>query len=225
LSPLLESQASANYLAFSTARRKTYAELFDERLKSHRPSRRYTSGAQFEHESEDPETQLAALFPPDYRRAKMKSYALWGLINIFIAGYLLYYIIWFWNDWEFTSPDTDCVADLSWWIWVYEFFHLAHIIRKSIVIIIWKVARDPTIACTKVDLISIPLIVLPELCWYVYGNIYVWDRPLMTSCRLNHEFFYYTVLALIFYGYVFMFMFLVVLFAALAVCCYFRIHG
>jgi hypothetical protein len=55
-------------------------------------------------------------------------------------------------------------------------------VRKFVIIYIWKVAKDPTIAQTQVDLVSIPFLVIPELCWYIYGNTLIWNENIMNSC-------------------------------------------
>ena len=104
----------------------------------------------------------------------MVSYAKWGIINLVIAGYLMFFIVYFWDDWDYSDIDS-CVADLSWWVTIYFGLQIVHIVRKIICIIIWKKADDPTIACTKVDLIAIPCLYLPELCWYIYGNTLVYN--------------------------------------------------
>jgi len=76
-----------------------------------------------------------------------------------------------------------------------------------------------------VDLIAIPCLVLPELGWYIYGNTLVWDASIMGDCKQNEKLVYWTVGALVIYGYIFMLMFLIVALAAIAVYCYFRIYG
>lgn len=114
------------------------------------------------------------MFPPEYRTMKMVSALKWGLVNFFLTIYLLVFLIDFWNDWEWTDQNS-CIANLSWWIMIYFVIHVVHVIRKIIIIYIWKVAKDPTIACTKVDLISFPVLLLPELGWYIYGNILVFN--------------------------------------------------
>ena len=58
---------------------------------------------------------------------------------------------------------------------IYLIFQLMHLIRKLILIRIWGVAKDPTIAQTKVDLIAIVILVIPEIIWYIYGNTIVYS--------------------------------------------------
>lgn len=96
--------------------------------------------------------------------------------------------------------------------------------RKAVIIYIWKVANDPTIAQTKVDLVSIPFIVLPELCWYIYGNTLIWNERIMNSCKEDNPLFFWSVCVLLLYGYLFMLGFLLMVLAALALCCYFRMN-
>ncbi len=102
----------------------------------------------------------------------MRSYLNWGAINLCIAAYLLGFISYYWNNWEWT--DNTCIADLSWWVIIYLLIHLLHIARKVAIIIIWKKAQDPTIATVKVDLVAIPCLVIPEVIWYIYGNTIIY---------------------------------------------------
>lgn len=85
-------------------------------------------------------------------------------------------------------------------------------------------AIDPTIAQTKVDLVSIPCIVIPELCWYIYGNTLIWDERIMNTCKKENPFFFWSVCVLLLYGYFFMLGVLLMVLAALALCCYFRMN-
>ena len=96
--------------------------------------------------------------------------------------------------------------------------------RKAVIIYIWKVANDPTIAQTKVDLMSIPFLVLPELCWYIYGNTLIWNENTMNSCKQDNPLFFWSVVVLLAYGYLFMLGFFLMILAALALCCYFRMN-
>lgn len=96
--------------------------------------------------------------------------------------------------------------------------------RKIVIIFIWKVAKDPTIAQTQVDLVSIPFLVIPELCWYIYGNTLIWNENIMNICEREDPLFFWSVVVLLAYGYIFMLGFLLMILAALALCCYFRMN-
>jgi hypothetical protein len=111
------------------------------------------------------------------RKQKACSFFKWGLINFFLVIYLVIFIAIFWNDWTFN--DETCIADLSWWVLGYLGIQLVHIVRKISIIIIWNKANDPTIAQTKVDLISLPCLILPEIIWYIYGNTLVYQPHIM----------------------------------------------
>lgn len=150
----------------------------------------------------------------------MWSYGTWGLINISLFGYLMFFEVIFWHVWTYKTHN--CIANLSWWALIYMLIQLGHIIRKGIIIYIWKVAKDPTIACTKMDLLSLPLLVLPELCWYIYGNILMYNEDVMSHCKAEFPLFWSSILVLIIYGYLFMFGILLMILAALAIFCYFK---
>lgn len=51
----------------------------------------------------DPSKQLDEMFPPEYRKMKMWSNFKWGLINLILAGYLLFFLIYFWDDWDYSD--------------------------------------------------------------------------------------------------------------------------
>ena len=74
---------------------------------------------------------------------------------------------------------------------------------------------------TKVDLVCLALIHLPELVWYILGNIIIYSGD-MNECVTNDPYFYWSVFAIIVYGYVFMIGVLLTLLAALAIYCYFK---
>lgn len=150
----------------------------------------------------------------------MWSYATWGLINISLFGYLMFFEVVFWRFWSYR--DHNCISNLVWWALIYILIQLGHIVRKGIIIYIWKTAKDPTIACTKMDLISLPFLVLPELCWYIYGNILMYNEEVMLNCKELYPLFWSSILVLLIYGYLFMFGILLMILAALAIFCYFK---
>jgi hypothetical protein len=73
-----------------------------------------------------------------------------------------------------------------------------------------------------VDLIAILVLVLPEICWYIYGNTIVYSGE-MHSCEGEDDgrVFFISVMVLIVYGYIYMTVFLFVfVFASFAYCYY-----
>jgi hypothetical protein len=66
---------------------------------------------------------------------------------------------------------------------------------------------------------------LPELMWYIYGNTLIYNEEVMTGCRKNEAYFFWSVVVLLLYGYLFMLGFLLMILAALALCCYFRMNS
>lgn len=157
----------------------TYSQFFEEQMKMPRLSRRFTTDVV--KEERDPSEFLRELFPWQLRKEKMVSYAKWSLINLIMLGYLLFFLVIFWNKWSFKKREKSCIAQLSIWTEVYLGITLAHIVRKIIIICIWKKANDPTIAVTKVDLVCLALIHLPELVWYIIGNIIIYSGG-MNDC-------------------------------------------
>ena len=169
---------------------------------------------------------LSKLFPPEVRKQKMKSYILWGLINFALIVYMMSFILIFWNECEW-NEENNCIADLSWWVMVYLVIQVIHIVRKIIIVYIWKVANDPTIAQTKVDLIAIPFLVVPEIAWYIYGNTLVYRETEMALCmsHIKSDIFYWSVICLIIYGYIYILAFVLTILAAIAVFYYFKINS
>ena len=139
------------------------------------------------------------------------------MINLFLITYLLVFITVFWHDW--TYKDRSCIANLSWWTMVYLLIHILHIIRKVIIVLIWYRTKDPTIAQTKLDLASIPFLVLPEVVWYIYGNTLVWRQTIMQQCLsyTRGEVFYWSVIGLIYYGYMYVLFFICTFVSFLAI--------
>lgn len=115
------------------------------------------------------------MFPWQVRKQKIISYAKWGLINLVMLCYLLFFVVVFWPHWEHKDRDS-CITKMSEWTMVYLGITLVHIVRKIVIICIWKKAVDPTIACVKVDLVCLFLLHLPELAWYIVGNFLLYDN-------------------------------------------------
>lgn len=91
-----------------------------------------------------PEITLQVLFPTEVRKAKIKSYVKWGAINFFMVLFLTVFIAYYWDNWIWS--DSNCIANLSWWVCIYLVIHMLHISRKIAIIVIWSKAQDPTIA-------------------------------------------------------------------------------
>merc|ERR1711971_1396255 len=104
-----------------------------------------------------------------------------------------------------------CAILLDWWLFLYLIVQACHIARKIILIVVWRRAKDPSIAQTKFDLFFILLVVLPEIGLFIWGNCIIYSDD-MDQCRSDSttddskhvEGMWITALVLIIYGYFYM---------------------
>ena len=80
------------------------------------------------------------MFTPQMRRKKIVSFAWWGAVNLVLTIYLIFLISRYWRNW-----DHECIGLLSLWLAGYLCIHLAHLVRKIILIFFWWKGSDPTI--------------------------------------------------------------------------------
>jgi hypothetical protein len=59
------------------------------------------------------------------RIKQIKSFALWGMINVFVFIFILVVVFRFWTLWF----NETCIYQLSWWLCGYAYIQGAHIIR------------------------------------------------------------------------------------------------
>ena len=76
------------------------------------------------------------------RYGKIKSFILWLFLNLFLTGYMFLLVVIFWKDWDLAH----CIEDLSFWLVGYVIVQLCHVARKIVLAVIWKRAKDPSLA-------------------------------------------------------------------------------
>ena len=89
---------------------------------------------------DDGDAILHLMFSEEVRRKKIISFIAWGLINLTLAIYIGYLIGRYWYHWGHA-----CIGQLSFWLIGYLVIHVAHLIRKIILICFWWKGKDPTI--------------------------------------------------------------------------------
>ena len=103
------------------------------------------------------------MFTPEVRRKKVVSFLSWGVINLLLSGYIIFLIVKFWSHWSHGQ----CIAQLSVWLIGYLVIHLAHIIRKIVLVCFWWKGKDPTILEVQLNLFFGIFVFLPEIGWYI----------------------------------------------------------
>ena len=117
--------------------------------------------------------------------------------------------------------DMDCVDDELRWLSVYLILHIVHFIRKLLLAYYWGTASDPSLCQIKINLLCIPFLFIPEISWYIYGNTIVYNSNFLLECadhKLVSDMWKFDtgtlrkmMLALIFYGYLYMLIALVIM--------------
>jgi cbb3-type cytochrome oxidase subunit 3 len=79
------------------------------------------------------------------------------------------------------------------------------VLRKLVLIYVWKKHKDPGIVQAKIDFWFILFVVIPELGFYIYGNCIIY-KPTQEQCRNTEPFdsLWYCSLIVIIYGYFYM---------------------
>ena len=203
----------------SQIRRQTYNQFKMQHDPRERGmSRRFSEAVQTNDHLDDKHAILHLMFTSEVRRRKMCSFALWGLINVILAIYIIFLLARYWNHWGHS-----CIGELSSWLLGYLLIHICHIIRKSVCICLWWKAKDPSIQEMQINVFFILFVFLPEIGWYIYGNTFIYNKEEKECREENPEVKQLWLLSLILigYGYLLMIFFLgIICFAAGAYCLY-----
>jgi hypothetical protein len=111
----------------------------------------------------------------------------------------------------FWNMDTDCADKLDTWLLVYTILIFLHIVRRIVLIIVWKKSLDPNVTQTQFDVFFILLVVCPELGIFIWGNTFIYSDEI-EKCKNGEvgnnsrhvEQLWWCVFILIIYGYLFM---------------------
>ena len=120
------------------------------------------------------------MFSKEVRRKKIYSLLAWGIINLILAIYIGFLIAKYWSHWSHA-----CIGQLSFWLVGYLVIHVAHLIRKVILIFFWWKGKDPTILEVQLNLYFMCFVFIPEIGWYIYGNTFIYDNE-EAECREDH---------------------------------------
>jgi hypothetical protein len=77
----------------------------------------------------------------------------------------------FWNDWF----KIICVRKLSVFIIGCAYIQGFQVLRKLVLICVWKKSEDPSTVQAKIDFWFILFVVIPEIAFYIYGNCIIYD--------------------------------------------------
>ena len=91
------------------------------------------------------------------------------MLNLIFLVYLVILVGTFWNI------DGGCTDKLDTFLWLLLITQAAHLIRKYVLISIWRRDKDPSVAQTKFEIFFMILVNLPELGLYIYGNTMIYS--------------------------------------------------
>ena len=98
-----------------------------------------------------------------------------------------------------------------------------HLVKKILMICIWCRAKDPKELEVQLNLFYVISLFLPELAWYIYGNIFIYNSS-MEPCRYHEaneiKALWITVIILIVDSYIY---FLVLGLVAIFFCCAYKL--
>lgn len=126
---------------------------------------------------------------------------IWSLIPLAMSTYILVVVFTFWNYWLALS----CVKELSIFIIGMCYIYGFQVLRKLLLIYIWKKNKDPGIVQAKIDFWFIIFVVIPELALYIYGNCIIY-KPATEQCKETKPYnsLWNCSLVVIIYGYFYM---------------------
>ena len=157
----------------------------------------------------------------------MKSYLFWSLGNLFIGGYIAIVIFFTIGQWEM-----ECVNDELRWLTVYLILHVLHFFRKLLLAYYWGTASDPSLCQIKINLLCVVFLFIPEISWYIYGNTIVYNSNFLQECadhKIVSDMWDFDtgtlrkmMLALIFYGYFYMLIALIIMIMVPGILCWLK---
>lgn len=131
---------------------------------------------------------------------EIKSLIKWGFLNLMLSGYILIMIIVYWNTWELNIPG--CTRNLSLFIVLIAYIQFFEVLRKVVLVCIWKKHDDPGVLQSKIDFFHAFLIVIPEFCVFIYGNVILF-KPNQENCQ-DTQSLWNCCLVVVIYGYFYM---------------------
>ena len=138
------------------------------------------------------------------RREKINSLLCWGVVDIILACYLFALVA----HYRLFDKLIACAHTLSVWLLSYMIIEICHLVRKITLICIWKWAKDPSPTAMVCDLVFIVLIIIPELCVFIWGNTFIYSDD-MYLCRHDEvskgyhiQSLWISSLVIIVYGYI-----------------------
>ena len=146
-------------------------------------------------------------------------YLMWGCINLCVCLYVIALLAIF-AEREPRRNKHPCVKQMNQWLYGYLALGLLHTIRTVLILHAWHKKPDPSLSQLKIEVYYGAWVFLLETGWLIYGNTFIYEDEIRNCHRdpilfsgLTTEDEYYTVLALVIYGYIlFAAMFFTILF-------------
>lgn len=121
-------------------------------------------------------------------------------MNVTLLVYILVIIGKFWKR----SYTEHCVYKLSWFIILCGYAQGAALIRKFILIYVWKKSQDPGFVQAKIDFWWLIFVFSIELAVYIWGNCIFFDPEMKTCKNKGNLALWDCCLVVLIYGYFFM---------------------
>jgi hypothetical protein len=93
---------------------------------------------------------------------------MWGILHLALTTYIFIIVVTFWPYWF--ADTKSCVRNLSMFIIGCAYIYGFQLVRKIVLIFLWKAHKDPGPVQAKIDFWFIIFVVIPELVLYILGN-------------------------------------------------------
>lgn len=120
-----------------------------------------------------------------------------------LLSYILVITFSFYSDWFL--GDNDCVSHLSVFIVGCAYIQGVEVLRKIALIVFWGRLKDPGVAQAKLDFVFMLIVVIPEISFYIYGNL-IFYGPSGDTCKQDSTYgpLWRCCLVILIYGYFYM---------------------
>lgn len=150
------------------------------------------------------------------RRKYIRKNFIFSLVELMVVV-LAIEIVYLYADKDFDVLNRQDVKGFEiFWIAVYGLLYLAFFLRRLVLICMWLCMRDPRLKQAKINCLTFTFLNSFEFLWFIYGNTFFYTH-IYTSENKNN--LWKIMLAMIIYGYISMFVYVLSLFGIMSVFC------
>jgi len=139
---------------------------------------------------------------------------LYGIMEMTVAALCIFTVVSYSSNSEALDWIThnDFESYVIYWIAVWGVLHCIYVIRRWILICLWKYSNDPRMMHSKINCFSFSILNTFECIWFLYGNFFFYNGTIFTEEKRSRSGLWKIFIFILFYGY------LALLFYILSVC-------